>query len=165
MQFLLLPQWSSEWCVPAFTSFTATGGGTAPKAWTSTTPSTAKPQESQRRMRFTSVGLTGSLAITTLTPGPWSAWHQSVRGRVHHSSLCLWGPVYQTLPHTGTQSSPPSLVLSESEDDSRNTVTAGSRTDTWLPSYAGTEWHLASWIILNMPGFWSMLECKRRGDY
>uniref|UniRef100_A0A8C2J373 LDL receptor related protein 8 n=1 Tax=Cyprinus carpio TaxID=7962 RepID=A0A8C2J373_CYPCA len=35
-------------------------------------------------------------------------------------------------------------VLSEREDDSRNTVTAGSRTDTWLPSYAGTEWHLAS---------------------
>uniref|UniRef100_A0A671PIH0 Low-density lipoprotein receptor-related protein 8-like n=1 Tax=Sinocyclocheilus anshuiensis TaxID=1608454 RepID=A0A671PIH0_9TELE len=30
------------------------------------------------------------------------------------------------------------------DDDSRNTVTAGSRTDTWLPSYAGTEWHLAS---------------------
>ncbi len=36
------------------------------------------------------------------------------------------GTVYQTLPHTGTQSSPPSLVLSEREDDSKNTVTQGA---------------------------------------
>uniref|UniRef100_A0A8C1LCQ7 LDL receptor related protein 8 n=1 Tax=Cyprinus carpio TaxID=7962 RepID=A0A8C1LCQ7_CYPCA len=38
----------------------------------------------------------------------------------------------------------PGPVVGMTEDDSRNTVTAGSRTDTWLPSYAGTEWHLAS---------------------
>uniref|UniRef100_A0A673GCB4 Low-density lipoprotein receptor-related protein 8-like n=1 Tax=Sinocyclocheilus rhinocerous TaxID=307959 RepID=A0A673GCB4_9TELE len=38
----------------------------------------------------------------------------------------------------------PGPVVVKGEDDSRNTVTAGSRTDTWLPSYAGTEWHLAS---------------------
>uniref|UniRef100_A0A673GG94 Low-density lipoprotein receptor-related protein 8-like n=1 Tax=Sinocyclocheilus rhinocerous TaxID=307959 RepID=A0A673GG94_9TELE len=38
----------------------------------------------------------------------------------------------------------PGPVVGMTPDDSRNTVTAGSRTDTWLPSYAGTEWHLAS---------------------
>lgn len=141
MQFLSLPQWSSGSCVPAFTSYTATGGGTAPRAWTSTIPSTARRRERRKRTRSISAGLTGWPDITTLTPDPWWAWLRSARPRAHPSSLYLWEPDYRIQPHTGTQSSPPSRVLNEEEEEenSRCTVTTQSTTEMWLPRCAETE--------------------------
>ena len=108
MQFLSLPQWCSAWSVPASTWCGGTGGATPPRAWTSTTPSTARPPARGRRTRSTSVGRTAWGTTRTITPtrraSAWELWEQEV-APARSSSRCHSGAACPIRGLTGTRSS------------------------------------------------------------
>lgn len=108
MQFLSLPQWCSAWSVPESTWCGVTGGATPPRAWTSTTQSTARQLVRARRTRSTSGGLMAwdTMHTTTHTHrvSVWELWEQEV-AHARSSSPCHLGAACPTLVLTGTRSS------------------------------------------------------------
>lgn len=142
MQFLSLPQWCSAWSAPRSTWCGATGGATPPRAWTSTTPSTAKPPARARRTRSTSGGRTpwDTMRTTTRTlrASAWESWRRE--GAPARSSLpCLSGAACQIPGLTGTQSSPCSPLQSDLQ-------TGGNSWKRWpLKAHAHTVRSEVTW--------------------
>jgi len=130
MQFLSLPQCCSAWSAPESTWCGGTGGATPPRAWTSTTPSTAKPPARARRTRSTSDGLTawGTTCTTTRTLREW-AWESWEREVAPARSLlpCLSGAACQIQGLTGTRSSPCSPPQSDPQGRLLEKVAAQAR--------------------------------------